>query len=164
MVHLTHRESWQSALSIYESRASVTSFCLELSKKLEMRYESPSIRVDLTTGTAPMGEFHQRRSVLGETNPTIHNDVGPFDNHQIVDGTTNNGNDAKNEDISVSQIANDDTNISANLSFDHESNVLYNELMTMTIYNTSSSDNQNTNNATIGSNVNHSPKHESKSL
>jgi hypothetical protein len=47
-VHLIHRESWQSELAIYESKAEVTSFCLELSKKLNMRYENPSLPVDLT--------------------------------------------------------------------------------------------------------------------
>jgi hypothetical protein len=35
-------------MSILESKAEVASFCLELSKKLDMRYNSPSLPVDLT--------------------------------------------------------------------------------------------------------------------
>lgn len=46
-VMLIHRESWHSIQSIYESKAQVASFALELSKKLDMRYESPSLPVDL---------------------------------------------------------------------------------------------------------------------
>ena len=48
MVTLIHRESWQNVLSIFESKAEVASFCLELSKKLGMRYESPPLPVDLS--------------------------------------------------------------------------------------------------------------------
>ena len=41
------REAWQSLISIIESKAEVSSFCLELSKKLDMRYKSPPLPVDL---------------------------------------------------------------------------------------------------------------------
>ena len=41
------REAWQSLISILESKAEVSSFCLELSKKLDMRYKSPPLPVDL---------------------------------------------------------------------------------------------------------------------
>lgn len=51
-VMLIHRESWQSIQSIYESKAQVTSFALELSKKLDMRYESPALPVDLRYATS----------------------------------------------------------------------------------------------------------------
>ena len=79
VVHLIHRESWQSALSIYESRAEVTSFCLELSKKLDMRYESPSIRVDLMTAASTGENIHnsqkqQRLEIGNTTDSTIRHD------------------------------------------------------------------------------------------
>ena len=71
VVHLIHRESWQSELSIFESKAEVTSFCLELSKKLDMRYESPAIRVDLTTDpTGEIDHYKMQSSVVGNTNTT----------------------------------------------------------------------------------------------
>ena len=41
------RESWQNVVSILVSKAQVASFCLELSKKLDMRYTSPPLPVDL---------------------------------------------------------------------------------------------------------------------
>jgi hypothetical protein len=43
-----HRESWQQAGIISQSKADLTSFCLELSKKMDMRYRSPPKPVDLT--------------------------------------------------------------------------------------------------------------------
>lgn len=73
MVHLIHRESWQSALSIYESRAEVTSFCLELSKKLDMRYESPSIRVDLlNASTGEIVHYQNERLNIDHKNTDMN--------------------------------------------------------------------------------------------
>lgn len=43
-----HRNSWQVAGGIAESRASLTTYCLEVSKQLEMRYHAPSLPVELT--------------------------------------------------------------------------------------------------------------------
>ena len=42
-----HRESWQSIASVVESRATLTSYCLEVAKQLEMRYMSPPLPVSL---------------------------------------------------------------------------------------------------------------------
>lgn len=42
-----HRESWQTIGSIMESRATLTSYCLEVSKQLETRYRSPALPVEL---------------------------------------------------------------------------------------------------------------------
>jgi len=41
------REAWQNVTTILVSKAQVASFCLELSKKLNMRYRSPPLPVDL---------------------------------------------------------------------------------------------------------------------
>jgi hypothetical protein len=41
------REAWQNLGAILASKATVASFCLELSKKLDMRYQSPPLPVDL---------------------------------------------------------------------------------------------------------------------
>jgi hypothetical protein len=91
VVHLIHRESWQSALSIYESRAEVTSFCLELSKKLDMRYESPSVRVDLMA--APTGEMNhvaKQRLSTGKTTMRSNLDIGHNSHDDIsVPASTN---------------------------------------------------------------------------
>jgi small-conductance mechanosensitive channel len=48
MVSLQHRESWQNPGILMMSKARVASFCLELSNKLDMRYRSPPLPVDLT--------------------------------------------------------------------------------------------------------------------
>jgi hypothetical protein len=42
-----HREPWQHAPMINKSKADLTSFCLELSKKMSMRYRSPPMPIDL---------------------------------------------------------------------------------------------------------------------
>lgn len=48
MVFLQHRHSWQSYLAIKMSMGEVKSFCLELSKKLDMRYQSPALPVNIS--------------------------------------------------------------------------------------------------------------------
>jgi hypothetical protein len=43
-----HRESWQQAGIVNNSKAELTSFSLELSKKMNMRYRSPPMPIDLS--------------------------------------------------------------------------------------------------------------------
>lgn len=50
-----HRDSWQTVASIQESRATLTSYCLEVSKQLDMRYRSPPLPVDLKVANAITG-------------------------------------------------------------------------------------------------------------
>lgn len=52
IVVLQHQESWQNIGSIKKSLADVASFCLELSKKLEMKYHTPPIPVNLSLDAA----------------------------------------------------------------------------------------------------------------
>ena len=47
-VVLQHRDSWQHLGVILESRAAVMNFCLEVQKKLGMRYVAPPTPVDLS--------------------------------------------------------------------------------------------------------------------
>jgi hypothetical protein len=42
-----HRESWQNLGALLESKAQLSSFALELSKKMDMRYVSPPMPIDL---------------------------------------------------------------------------------------------------------------------
>ena len=57
-----HRESWQATSSIFESRATLTSYCSEVAKQLEMRYMSPSLPVSLTVAT-PSGKLDEQGSI-----------------------------------------------------------------------------------------------------
>ncbi|KAL9186664.1 hypothetical protein ACHAXT_005902 [Thalassiosira profunda] len=43
-----HRESWQNIGPILQSKADLSSFCLEATKKLDMKYESPPMPVNLS--------------------------------------------------------------------------------------------------------------------
>ena len=52
VVVLQHRQSWQEFLTLKISLAQVQSFCLELSKKLDMRYKSPPLPVNLSLDSA----------------------------------------------------------------------------------------------------------------
>jgi small-conductance mechanosensitive channel len=48
IVYTLHRESWQEAVSVAQSKADLNSFALELSKKMNLRYRCPPMPVDLT--------------------------------------------------------------------------------------------------------------------
>mmetsp|Transcript_17852 Transcript_17852/g.32268 ORF Transcript_17852/g.32268 Transcript_17852/m.32268 type:complete len:203 (-) Transcript_17852:106-714(-) len=47
---LQHREPWQNIVPMLDSKAEITSFALEVSKKMGMRYHAPALPVDLTVG------------------------------------------------------------------------------------------------------------------
>ena len=51
-VFAEHRDSWQHAPMVNKSKADLTSFCLELSKKMNMRYRSPPMPIDLNMSGA----------------------------------------------------------------------------------------------------------------
>lgn len=46
-VVVQHRDAWQNIISILDSKARLTSYCLEVAKQLNMRYVSPPLPVDL---------------------------------------------------------------------------------------------------------------------
>ncbi|CAB9510911.1 Mechanosensitive ion channel protein [Seminavis robusta] len=56
-VVVQHREAWQSVISILTSKAKLTSYCLEVAKKLQMRYVSPPLPVDLNVFDAKQLPF-----------------------------------------------------------------------------------------------------------
>jgi hypothetical protein len=55
-----HRESWQNVGPVLQSKADLSSFCLEATKKLSMKYESPPMPVNLSTsGTVDLSGVFQ---------------------------------------------------------------------------------------------------------
>lgn len=44
---MQHRESWQNVVALLVSKAEVSAFCHELQKKMDMKYKSPPLPVDL---------------------------------------------------------------------------------------------------------------------
>lgn len=63
VVVLQHRESWQNTGALLVSKAEVTAFCHELQKKMDMRYKSPPLPVDLTVnrgGTDPFAIINDK--------------------------------------------------------------------------------------------------------
>lgn len=48
IIALGHRSSWQDIGVILQSKADVASYCLELAKKLNMRYTAPPLPVNLS--------------------------------------------------------------------------------------------------------------------
>jgi hypothetical protein len=54
VIVVQHRELWQNIGSIMDSKADLSSFCLEVMKKMDMGYTSPSLPVALTV-THPEG-------------------------------------------------------------------------------------------------------------
>jgi hypothetical protein len=67
VVVLQHRESWQNVVALRVSQAEVSAFCHELQKKMDMKYKSPPLPVDLT--------MNQSGNVLGVAGND--RDVGP---------------------------------------------------------------------------------------
>ena len=51
LAEVLQRESWQNITTYLVSKAQVASFCLELTRKLNMRYQSPPLPVDLAMVT-----------------------------------------------------------------------------------------------------------------
>lgn len=59
-----HRESWQNVGPVLQSKADLSSFCLEATKKLKLKYESPPMPVNLSTsGNLDIsGIFHKEEN------------------------------------------------------------------------------------------------------
>jgi hypothetical protein len=76
------REAWQSLISILESKAEVSSFCLELSKKLDMRYKSLPLPVDLALvqrnhiGTTPSTDGNNNNNPAGLAAADTNSELG----------------------------------------------------------------------------------------
>mmetsp|Transcript_17859 Transcript_17859/g.36607 ORF Transcript_17859/g.36607 Transcript_17859/m.36607 type:complete len:1213 (+) Transcript_17859:27-3665(+) len=54
-----HREAWQNIGAILESKADLASFCLEVTKKLGMRYESPPMPVNLSANSSDLRQLFE---------------------------------------------------------------------------------------------------------
>lgn len=54
IVIVNHRESWQNLGSVLSSKAELQSFTLELTKKMNLRYHSPPMPIDLRMNSAAM--------------------------------------------------------------------------------------------------------------
>jgi len=74
-----HRESWQNIGPVLQSKADLSSFCLEATKKLDMKYESPPMPVNLSTsGSLDMNLFQ------GDGDNLLQQRDGGGDNVQSV--------------------------------------------------------------------------------
>jgi hypothetical protein len=91
-IDLQHRESWQNTASIVMSKADLASFCLEVSKQLDMRYTPPSLPIDLnvkdrvgvdhpkdTTSQTESQLGNKESSVLSSQNPDVRAIAALFD-------------------------------------------------------------------------------------
>lgn len=56
-VVVQHRDAWQNITSILNSKARLTTYCLEVAKQLEMRYANPPLPVDLNVYNANSQSF-----------------------------------------------------------------------------------------------------------
>lgn len=62
VIVLTHRELWQNVGPILQSKADLASFCLEVSKKLNLRYEQPPKPIHLFLD----GRYNDQRNLDGD--------------------------------------------------------------------------------------------------
>lgn len=61
-----HRESWQNTGACLQSKAELSSFALELSKRMDMRYTAPPMPVDLTMKSDAMPSIPENASNDGQ--------------------------------------------------------------------------------------------------
>ena len=59
VISCQHREGWQTLGLILQSKADLFSYCLEVQKQLGMRYNAPSLPVDLHIGRIPSNAISQ---------------------------------------------------------------------------------------------------------
>jgi hypothetical protein len=82
---LQHREKWQNMVLLLDSRHTIHCFCLELSKKMNMRYHSPPLPVDLkmigTGGTGTIPAQFQFNNSSGEGDSAADKHEEKADNH-----------------------------------------------------------------------------------
>jgi hypothetical protein len=73
-----HRESWQNILPILNSRNTMHCYCLELAKKLDMRFKQPPLPVDLHIpgGVPPQFELNFNSSELAGQPDLSHSPGG----------------------------------------------------------------------------------------
>lgn len=72
---LQHRERWQNIVLLLDSRHTMHCFCLELSKKMKMRYRSPPLPVDLKmVGSGTVPDQFQFNNSSGEGHPAADNE------------------------------------------------------------------------------------------
>lgn len=57
IIIVQHRASWQYFVQIRASLGELQSFCMELSKKLEMHYKSPPLPVNIFMGSSNDGKL-----------------------------------------------------------------------------------------------------------
>lgn len=57
VVAVTHRESWQNLRTIANSKAELASFALELAKKMNLRFKTPPMPIDLRMNPATLTAF-----------------------------------------------------------------------------------------------------------
>jgi hypothetical protein len=71
IIALEHRSSWQDIVAILQSKADVASYCLELAKKLNMRYIAPPLPVNLSMAAHSNMQLVNIDPKLGATNETV---------------------------------------------------------------------------------------------
>lgn len=64
---LQHRERWQNVIPMLNAKAELSSFALEVAKKLNMPYRAPSLPVNLKMGNATMNRL--KDEVTSEESP-----------------------------------------------------------------------------------------------
>jgi hypothetical protein len=85
VVVLQHRESWSMVTEILQSKADVSSFCLELQKQLEMRYHAPALPVDLTMDMTANSSSNTTKVATGEKSTSSNSPMTPTRRESLED-------------------------------------------------------------------------------
>lgn len=85
VIILQHRDSWQHLGGVLEHKAAVMSYCLEVQKKLNMRFLAPPTPVDLTIKNSSMASA---LGVMPSSSGSANGDRSSFDNTETARART----------------------------------------------------------------------------
>jgi hypothetical protein len=81
---LQHREAWNKVSEILQSKADVSSFCLELQKQLGMEYRAPSLPVNLAM-SAPFGKSKDTVASGDDEKGSSKSPLSPMSGNKYLD-------------------------------------------------------------------------------
>lgn len=83
-VYVEHRESWQQTAALLTSKAELSSFALELMKKMNIKYRAPPMPIDLSMTRAADSSVGNVADLASELAPrTRLNSVDPDGNNSV---------------------------------------------------------------------------------
>jgi len=102
-----HRDRWSNVAQVLDSKANITSYCMEVAKQLKMDYTAPPLPVDLRYDP---GRHDSGPPLLGVEG---HSQTSDEKDHRVIDSVVGDGTTG-NDRIGNNNISSSDNNILTN--------------------------------------------------